>query len=76
MSLVIRLTKTGKKGERKFRVILKEKRDRRDGKYMENLGWYEKKATGITKLLKLERIKYWVSVGAQISPTVKKLIDA
>lgn len=76
MSLVIRLTKTGKRGERKFRIIVKEKRDRRDGKYMENLGWYEKKATGITKHIESDRIKHWLSVGAQMSPTVKKLVEA
>lgn len=76
MSLVIRLTRTGKRGERKFRIVVKEKRDRRDGIYMENLGWYEKKTTGITKSLRNDRIKYWVSVGAQPSATVKKLIAA
>ncbi len=73
MSLVIRLTRTGKKGERKFRIIVKEKRDKRDGLYMEKLGWYEKKATGITKELNMERYNYWLSVGAQPSATVKEL---
>ena len=76
MSLVIRLTKTGKKGESKYRIIVKEKRDRRDGKYMENLGWYEKRVGGENKHLKKDRIKYWLSVGAQPSDTVKKLIEA
>ena len=42
MALVIRLTRIGKKGERKFRVVVKEKRSRRDGKSIEVLGWYEK----------------------------------
>ena len=42
MSLVIRLTRTGKKGERKFRIIVKEKRSRRDGTSLDMLGWYEK----------------------------------
>ena len=77
MSLVIRLTKVGKKGESKYRVIVKEKRDRRDGKYMENLGWFEKRESNVQiKELKKDRIKYWLSVGAQPSPTVKKLIEA
>ena len=40
MSLVIRLSKTGKKGERKFRVVVKEKRSKRDGGSIEILGWY------------------------------------
>lgn len=74
MSLVIRLTKTGKKGESKFRVIVKEKRDKRDGKFLENLGWYEKRVDGIKKHIQVERIKYWMSVGAMPSETVKTLI--
>ncbi len=76
MSLVIRLTRMGKKGERKFRLIVKEKRDRRDGKYLENLGWYEKKATGETKELHKDRIEYWISVGAQMTQTARQLVEA
>lgn len=75
MSLVIRLAKTGKKGESKYRIIVKEKRDRRDGKAVEYLGWYEKKATGEKKQVKTDRVNYWISVGAQTSPTVKKLLE-
>ena len=44
MSLVIRLSKTGKKGERKFRVVVKEKRSKRDGGSIEILGWYTRGA--------------------------------
>lgn len=76
MSLVIRLTRMGKKGERKFRIIVKEKRDRRDGKFLENLGWYEKKAKVETKSVKKDRVQHWISVGAQPSATVKKIIEA
>lgn len=72
---MIRLTRTGKKGERKFRVIVKEKSDRRDGSYMENLGWYEKTASKITKELKMDRINYWISVGAKPSATVQQLME-
>lgn len=76
MALVIRLARIGKKGERKFRVVVKEKRDKRDGKAMEYLGWYEKKATGEKKQFNLERIKHWMSVGAQTTPTMKKLLES
>ncbi|MGH7245628.1 MAG: 30S ribosomal protein S16 [Candidatus Levyibacteriota bacterium] len=74
MSLVIRLMRTGKKGERKFRVVVKEKRDRRDGKAVEILGWYEK-GPNAKKELNNDRIAYWLSQGAQPSPTVKTLIS-
>jgi small subunit ribosomal protein S16 len=72
--LVIRLTKMGKKGEAKYRVIVKEKRDRRDGAAVELLGWFEKTAKGTKMELKKDRIAYWTSVGAQMSPTVQKLL--
>jgi small subunit ribosomal protein S16 len=74
MSLVIRLSRTGKKGERKFRIIVNEKRSRRDGKSVEILGSYEK---GNEKNIKLdkERYDYWVSKGALPSPTVHKLVN-
>lgn len=73
--LVIRLTKTGRKGEAKFRVVVTEKRYRRDGSPSEYLGWVTKTAKGTQKDLNMERITYWLSQGAQPSVTVKKLIE-
>lgn len=72
MSVVIRSSRIGKKGERKFRIVVKEKRSKRDGKAIEFLGWYEKGKNGKIVLNK-ERYSYWVSVGAQPSITVEKL---
>jgi small subunit ribosomal protein S16 len=74
MSLVIRLTRTGKKGERKFRVIVKEKRSKRDGGYLDLLGWYEKGNEDKNKKIDMEKYKYWMSQGAQPSATVAKLV--
>lgn len=77
MALVIRLTKLGKKGEAKYRVIVKEKRDKRDGKALEYLGNFEKLTQNRQiKNLKKDRINYWISVGAKCSPTVKKLLES
>ena len=73
MSLVIRLSRTGKKGERKFRVVVKEKRSRRDGDNLEVLGWCEKGKTG-KKVLNNTRIQYWISQGAIPSTTVSGLL--
>ena len=76
MALTIRLMKTGKKGESKYRVVVKEKRDRRDGVAVEILGALEKQMGGkVAKQVNMDRVKYWVSVGAQPSPTVKKLLE-
>lgn len=74
MSLVIRLTRTGKKGERKFRIVVKEKRSRRDGKSLETLGWYELGTQKGLSNVKKDRYKYWLSVGAIPSATVLKIL--
>lgn len=73
--LVIRFTRTGKKGERKFRLVVKEKRSRRDGKPVDLLGFYEKTVTSVVKEFDDAKIKYWISKGAQLSPSVKDVID-
>lgn len=73
MSLMIRLTRTGKKGERKFRIVVKEKRSRRDGDFVDLLGWYQRGPKGGTKKLDKKKYEYWLSKGAQASPTVQEL---
>ena len=71
--LVIRSARMGKKGERKFRIVVKERRSRRDGKSIEVLGWYEKGPKGNFELSK-ERYKHWLSVGAIPSLAIEKLV--
>ena len=71
--LVIRSARMGKKGERKFRIVVKEKRSRRDGDFVELLGWYEKGAKG-EKVINTERVNYWVSKGALVSDAIQLLI--
>lgn len=65
----------GKKGERKFRVAVKEKRSKRDGIAIEMLGWYEKSKDNSKKVINMERYNYWVSQGALPSPTVQKIVE-
>lgn len=74
MSLVIRFTPTGKKGERKYRIVVKEKRSKRDGDFIDLLGYYEKKTTGVTKNIDLKKVEEWKKKGAQISPAVEKIL--
>ena len=73
MSLVIRSSRVGKKGERKFRIVVKEKRSQRDGGSIEILGWYQKGQNGKKEINK-DRYNYWLSQGAQPSIAVEKLI--
>lgn len=73
MAVTIRLTPIGKKGERKFRIIVKEKRSKRDGSFVEQLGWYQKTEKGETKVVNKERYAYWIGKGAKASATVAKI---
>jgi len=71
--IVIRSARIGKKGERKFRIVVKERRSRRDGPAIESLGWYEKGKNGQLEVNK-ERFDYWTSVGAIPSMAIKNLL--
>jgi len=75
MAVVIRLSKIGKRGEARYRVVVTEKRYRRDGEPIESLGWYEKREKTQNKDINMERYKYWVSKGAIPSPTVAKIVQ-
>ena len=75
MSVVIRLSKTGKRGEARYRVVVTEKRYRRDGEPIETLGWYEKREKNENKEINKDRYNYWISKGAKPSPTVEKILS-
>ena len=70
--LKIRLSRVGKKGQAYFRVIVTEHTKKPKGKYLELLGTYNPHE----KVLKVkkDRVDYWVSKGAQTSPTVNNLL--
>ena len=76
MALVIRLSRTGKKGERKFRVVVKEKRSKRDGGFVAMLGWYEKSKDNSKKNIDMEKYNHWITQGAQPSLTVSEIVKA
>lgn len=75
MSLVVRLSRTGRKGERKFRVVVKEKRSRRDGKPVDTIGWYEMGMNGGKKEVDHDKYNTWLQKGAIPSPTVVKVMS-
>lgn len=73
--LVIRLTRIGRKGEAKFRVVVKEKRSKRDGAAIDTIGSFEKNEGGkSTKLIDQEKLTLWRGRGAQMTPAVEKLL--
>jgi small subunit ribosomal protein S16 len=64
----------GAKGKPYYRLVVKEKRSKRDGKYIENLGTYDPMANPAAVKLNHERIQYWIGVGAKPTETVASLI--
>jgi small subunit ribosomal protein S16 len=75
MALVIRFRKVGKNNRQSFRLVVTDKRNPRDGKYVEMLGWYNPFGEdGKNLSFKTERIEFWLSKGAQISENVKSLL--
>lgn len=72
--LAISLMRIGAKGKPFYRLVVKEKRSKRDGAYLENVGTYNPMLDPAEVSLKHDRIQYWIGVGAQPSETVKSLI--
>lgn len=73
--LVIRLFRVGKKNQPAFKIVVAEKRSKpRAGRFVEELGNWNPLTK--EKVLKQERIKYWLSVGAKPSPSVYNLLIA
>uniref|UniRef100_A0A7C5URY1 Small ribosomal subunit protein bS16 n=1 Tax=candidate division CPR3 bacterium TaxID=2268181 RepID=A0A7C5URY1_UNCC3 len=73
--LAIRLQPQGKKKQRQFRIVVQNKKESRDGPIIENLGVYNPKTHPPVSNLKIERIEWWISKGAQLSETVRSLIQ-
>jgi small subunit ribosomal protein S16 len=76
MALKIRLRQMGRNNRACYRVVLTDVHAPRDGKYLENLGWYDPLANEHDNNLSLnsERIQFWLNQGAQISEKVENLL--
>jgi small subunit ribosomal protein S16 len=74
--VVIRLSRGGAKARPFFNIVVADKRVRRDGRFIERLGFYNPIAKEGEESLRVaqDRLTYWRSVGATASPTVERLI--
>ena len=72
--VVIRLRRTGKKKQPHYRVVVTDKRSPRDGKFIEIIGHYIPIRQPKVLEIKADRARYWLSVGAQPSDTVRYLL--
>ena len=76
--VVIRLSRGGSKARPFFNIVVADKRVRRDGRFIERIGFYNPIAKDTEEGLRVvqDRLTYWTGVGAQISPTVVRLIKS
>lgn len=71
----LRLTRMGAKKKPFYRIVATDSRVQRDGRWLEQLGYYNPMTKTPDLKVDLERVDYWLSVGAQPSDTVKRLIE-
>ena len=73
--VVLRLKRMGRAHKPFYRLGAMDKRSPRDGRVIEQLGWYDPTAPeGRQHAIKLDRVRHWLSVGAQPSQTVNDLL--
>lgn len=74
MAVKLRLARFGTTGKPAYRIVAIDEHKKRNGKAIEFLGTHEPILKPSKTVLKMDRIKYWLSVGAKPSPTVAALI--
>ena len=73
--VTIRLARGGSKKRPFYNIVVADSRNRRDGRFIERIGFYNPVASGSAETLRVnqERLAYWQGVGAQVSETVTRL---
>jgi len=74
--VVIRLARGGAKKRPFYNMVVADSRTRRDGRFVERVGFYNPVASGNAEGLRvsMDRLQYWQEQGAQLSPTVARLV--
>ncbi len=75
MAVRLRLQRHGTRNRPFYRVVAADQRCMRDGRFLEVLGTYDPVKQPHLVKIDLERVDYWVSTGAQMSDTVRSLVD-
>ncbi|SIN37987.1 30S ribosomal protein S16 [Micromonospora cremea] len=75
MAVKIRLLRMGKIRNPQYRIVIADSRTKRDGRAIEFVGVYQPKEDPSVIEVKSERVQYWLSVGAQPSEAVQRLLE-
>ena len=73
MATVVRLTRMGRNKAPFYRIVVTDSRKKRDGGWIESIGYYNPLSNPETVKLDAERLAYWKSVGAKLSDRVAKI---
>jgi small subunit ribosomal protein S16 len=73
MATVVRLTRMGRKKKPFYRIVVTDSRKRRDGGWIESIGYYNPLTEPETIKFDKERLDYWKSVGAKLSDRVARI---
>ena len=73
MATVVRLTRMGRKKKPFYRIVVTDSRKRRDGGWIESIGYYNPLTEPETIKVDEDRLNYWTSVGAKLSDRVKRI---
>ncbi|MFH2137184.1 MAG: 30S ribosomal protein S16 [Candidatus Omnitrophota bacterium] len=76
MAVVIRLARLGSKRKPHHKIVVIEQHRPRDGRFIEEIGYYDPSHEPAFVDVKVERAMHWLSVGAQPSPTVKSIFKS
>jgi len=74
MAVSIRLQRFGAKKRPFYRIVAADSRVKRDGRYLEQIGTYDPMRSPSELRIKIDRVDYWLGVGARPSDTVASLI--
>jgi len=74
MAVKIRLRREGRKKTPMYRIVVADSQSPRDGRFIEILGQYQPRGGENAINLDVERVNYWLNVGAQPTDTVRSLI--
>ncbi len=76
MSVRIRLAKTGKKHQISYRIVASDQKAKRDGRFLEILGFYNPQKTQENFAIHEDRLKAWIKKGAKPTIAVEKILTA
>ena len=74
MAVKIRMRRMGNNKRPFFRIVVTDERKKAEGRYLENVGWYDPKLEGTNFELKGERIQYWLGKGAVATDSIRSLL--